>query len=81
MIASQVNFGKYVLVRRLASGGMAEIFLARQEGMAGVARLAVIKKILPQFSASQSVKEMLLDELRITAQLSHPNIVQILFYF
>ena len=56
---------------------MAEVYLARQEGMAGFKRLAVIKRILPQFSASPSVAEMLLDEARIAAQLNHPNIVQI----
>ncbi|MBW2733880.1 MAG: serine/threonine protein kinase, partial [Deltaproteobacteria bacterium] len=56
---------------------MAEVFLAQQEGMAGVRRLAVVKKILPQFSDVPTVSEMLLDEARIAIQLSHPNIVQI----
>ncbi len=56
---------------------MAEVFLARQEGMAGLRRLTVIKKILPQLSEVQDVAEMLLDEARIAAQLTHPNIVQI----
>ena len=56
---------------------MAEVFLARQEGMAGFQRLAVVKKILPQFSTVSKVADMLLDEARIAAQLSHPNIVQI----
>lgn len=56
---------------------MAEVFLAQQEGMAGVRRLAVVKKILPQFSEVETVAEMLLDEARIAIQLSHPNIVQI----
>ncbi len=56
---------------------MAEVFLARQEGIAGFRRLAVIKKILPQLSQVKNVSEMLLDEARIAAQLNHPNIVQI----
>jgi len=67
----------YKILRRLGKGGMAEVFLARQEGMAGLRRLTVIKKILPQLSESQDVAEMLLDEARIAAQLTHPNIVQI----
>ena len=67
----------YKILRRLGKGGMAEVFLARQEGMAGFRRLAVIKKILPKFSSSTSVVEMLLDEARIAGQLSHPNIVQV----
>ncbi|MCC6750033.1 MAG: serine/threonine protein kinase [Deltaproteobacteria bacterium] len=67
----------YRILRKLGKGGMAEVFLARQEGIAGFRRLAVIKKILPQFSAVSNVAEMLLDEARIAAQLNHPNIVQI----
>ena len=67
----------YKILRRLGKGGMAEVFLARQEGLAGFRRLTVIKKLLPQFSQVQEVAEMLLDEARIAAQLTHPNIVQI----
>ena len=67
----------YKILRRLGKGGMAEVFLAEQEGIAGVRRLAVVKKILPQFSEIETVAEMLLDEARIAIQLSHPNIVQI----
>jgi serine/threonine protein kinase len=67
----------YTILRKLGKGGMAEVFLARQEGMAGFRRLTVVKKILPQFSQVSDVAEMLLDEARIAAQLSHPNIVQI----
>ena len=67
----------YKILRRLGKGGMAEVFLARQEGMAGLRRLTVVKKLLPQFSQMQDVAEMLLDEARIAAQLTHPNIVQI----
>jgi serine/threonine protein kinase len=67
----------YTILRRLGKGGMAEVFLARQEGLAGFRRLTVIKKLLPQFSQVPEVAEMLLDEARIAAQLTHPNIVQI----
>jgi serine/threonine protein kinase len=67
----------YRMIRRLGKGGMAEVFLARQEGVAGFRRLAVVKRLLPQFSSMPNVAEMLLDEARIAAQLSHPNIVQI----
>jgi serine/threonine protein kinase len=67
----------YKILRRLGKGGMAEVFLARQEGLAGLRRLTVVKKLLPQFSQMADVAEMLLDEARIAAQLTHPNIVQI----
>lgn len=56
---------------------MAEVFLTRQEGIAGVVRFAVLKKILPQYSSVANVAEMLLDEARIAAHLNHPNVVQI----
>lgn len=67
----------YKMIRRLGKGGMAEVFLARQEGVAGFRRLAVVKRLLPQFSSMDNVAKMLLDEARIAAQLNHPNIVQI----
>ena len=44
------RFGPYRLVRRLATGGMAEVFLARQEGVAGFRRLAVVKRRQDAFS-------------------------------
>jgi eukaryotic-like serine/threonine-protein kinase len=71
------QYGKYVLLKRLALGGMAEIFLARQSGAAGFQKLVVLKRILPQFSSESSFVEMFLDEGRLGATLTHPNIVQI----
>lgn len=56
---------------------MAEIWLAHQEGPAGFAKQIVIKKILPHLSDDQKFVEMFLDEARLAAQLSHPNIGQI----
>jgi serine/threonine-protein kinase len=72
-----VRFGKYVLLDRLAVGGMAEIFLARQEGMEGFEKTVVIKRIRPHLSKQKSFVDMFLDEARLAAQLTHPNIVQI----
>ncbi|MFZ5470564.1 MAG: serine/threonine-protein kinase [Myxococcota bacterium] len=63
---------------RLATGGMAEIWLARQAGPKGFEKVVVIKKIIDSLSEDPEFIEMLLDEARIAAQLSHPNIVQIL---
>jgi serine/threonine-protein kinase len=70
------RFGKYVLVKRLAVGGMAEVSLARLEGTAGFNKLVVIKQVLPGFAEMQSFVEMFLDEGRLAARLSHPNIAQ-----
>jgi len=70
-------FGKYVLVRKLAEGGMAEIFLAKQVGPEGFERNVVIKRMHPQLSSSPEFVQMFLDEARLAARLSHPNIVAI----
>lgn len=71
------RFGKYTLLRKLATGGMAELFLAIQRSVAGFEKLIVIKRILPQMNTDRAFIDMLLHEARIAATLSHPNIVQI----
>lgn len=68
---------KYSFVRPLGAGGMAEIFLARQQGPAGFDRFVAIKRILPHLAADQAFVQMFLAEARLAARLSHPNIVQI----
>ncbi|WP_282416841.1 serine/threonine-protein kinase [Polyangium sp. 15x6] len=70
------QFGKYTLLRRLAAGGMAEIFLALHRSVAGFEKLIVIKRILPSMNNDQAFIEMLLHEARVAATMSHPNIVQ-----
>ncbi|MEO7110997.1 MAG: protein kinase [Polyangiaceae bacterium] len=70
------QFGKYTLLRKLASGGMAELYLALHRSVAGFEKLVVIKRILPQMTQDQAFIDMLLHEARIAATLSHPNIVQ-----
>ena len=71
------RIGKYELLTRLATGGMAEVFLARERGLGGLERLVVIKRILPHLAERHSFVEMFLREGRIIARLNHPNIVQI----
>ena len=70
------QFGKYTLVRQLAVGGMAELYLAIQRAMAGFEKLVVIKRILPQFTKDGAFVQMLIHEARIAATLDHPNICQ-----
>ncbi|MCU0673856.1 MAG: PEGA domain-containing protein, partial [Myxococcota bacterium] len=67
----------YVLVRRLAKGGMAEIFLARKEGPEGFARDLVVKRILPHLSEDPELMAMFREEARIVARLGHPNVVHV----
>ncbi|MBW1808753.1 MAG: serine/threonine protein kinase [Deltaproteobacteria bacterium] len=77
-IITQVRkFGKFELIAHLATGGMAEIYLARQTSIAGFQKLLVIKRILPHLSRDKVFIEMFLDEARITAQINHSNVVQI----
>jgi serine/threonine-protein kinase len=70
-------YGQYVLVRKLAEGGMAEIFLAKRLGADGFERNVVIKRMLPHLSGLPDFVEMFRDEARLAAKLSHPNIIQI----
>ena len=71
------TLGRYVLDRKLATGGMAEIWVAHQDGPAGFQKDVVLKKILPHLAEDQKFIDMFLDEARLAAQLTHPNIVQI----
>jgi serine/threonine protein kinase/CRP-like cAMP-binding protein len=71
------TFGRYELVRRLAVGGMAEIFLARSASLDGFEKVLVIKKMRPDLSAEEQFFSMFIDEARITISFNHPNIVQV----
>jgi serine/threonine-protein kinase len=71
------RLGRYELLAQLATGGMAEVFLARARGIGGFERLVVVKRILPALTANTNAVAMFLDEARIAAALRHPNIVQV----
>jgi eukaryotic-like serine/threonine-protein kinase len=70
-------FGKYRLVRALAEGGMAQLFLAKQAGPEGFEKTVVVKRVLPHLSVQSDFVRMFLDEARLAARLSHPNIVHV----
>ena len=72
------KFGKYRLLERLAHGGMAEVYLAQVEGEAGFSKSVVIKRLLGRFRGDTEFGHMMVDEARITAQLTHSNICQVL---
>ncbi|MEK7355198.1 MAG: serine/threonine-protein kinase, partial [Bdellovibrionota bacterium] len=71
------TFGKYILLEKLAMGGMAEIYLARNSGASGVSKFVAIKRILPQFTEQTEFIDMFKDEAKIAVNLSHANIVSI----
>ena len=68
--------GKYRLIAELGQGGMATVYLAVALGTSGFRKLAVVKLIRPQYASDPDLIEMFLDEARLCARLSHPNIVQ-----
>jgi len=76
-LAPGMRLGRYRIVRRMAVGGMAEIFLARVEGLRGFERLVVCKRLLPQYAPNQNLVRMFLDEARLMATLNHPNVTQV----
>src|SRR3954471_5941206 len=73
----QAQFGKYRIVRRLASGGMADIFLAVLDGPDGFFKTCVIKRILPEYANLDVFGRMFAGEAKVAALLNHPNIVQV----
>jgi serine/threonine-protein kinase len=72
------QFGNYTLLATIATGGMAEVLLARMHGAAGFAKLVVIKRLIDRLAGERQYVDMFLDEAKIAARLSHSNIVQVL---
>ncbi len=70
-------FGKYILLNKIAMGGMAEIFRAKTLGAEGFEKEVVIKRILPHFTEDEAFVTMFIDEAKVSSKLTHPNIVQI----
>jgi TonB family protein len=71
------TFGQYTLLERIAVGGMAEVWKARMRGVEGFQKTVAIKKILPYMTGNTDFISMFIDEAKLAAQLSHPNIVHI----
>ena len=71
------QFGPYQLIKRIAYGGMAEIHLAKTQGIRGFERLLALKVIHPKYSEDQEFIDMLIDEAKIAVQLNHANIGRI----
>jgi TonB family protein len=72
-----IKFGQYVLLEKIATGGMAEVWKARMRGVEGFQKIVAIKKILPHLSDNQDFVEMFVDEAKLAAQLNHNNIIHI----
>lgn len=71
------RIGRFEIVRRLAVGGMAEVFLAQEELGEGIERPVVLKTLLEDKRDEEEFVTMFFDEARVLARLSHPNIAQV----
>jgi len=76
-IKTSKSLGRYRLVAEIATGGMADIFLALHSGLGGFEKLVVIKRVLPNLAKEPEFIQMILDEARIAALLNHPNVIQV----
>src|SRR4051794_859044 len=71
------RFGRYELLAEIGRGGMAELHVAHMRGVAGFTKRLAIKRMLPQLCDDVRFVEMFLNEARIAARLSHPNVCQV----
>jgi eukaryotic-like serine/threonine-protein kinase len=71
------RLGRYMLLERIGVGGMAEVFVAQQDGPAGFQKRVVVKRILPHLAEDPHFVQMFQREARLAASLSHTNIVQV----
>jgi serine/threonine-protein kinase len=71
------SFGPYTIEERLATGGMAEVYVARRSGPHGFYKRVALKRILPQYARDPDFVAMFIDEATLAARLDHPNIVQV----
>jgi serine/threonine protein kinase len=75
--AGDIHYGPYRLLQRIAVGGMAEVFRAKRTGVEGFEKVVAVKRILPHLSDNKEFVDMFIDEAKMVAGLTHPNIVQI----
>jgi len=76
-MAEATRLGSYEILRRIARGGMAELYLARSVGPEGFEKLLVLKKILPHFADNPKFVKLFLDEAKLAAGLDHPHIAHV----
>lgn len=77
MSQSYEQFGKYLLLEKVAAGGMAEIYLAKSAAANGLNKFVAIKRILPQFSNNEDFVAMFKEEAKVCINLNHSNVVSI----
>jgi len=71
------RFGKYRVLRRIASGGMAEVYLCRLTGEEGFRKRVALKVVHPRYADDPRFRDLFAREARLAASLSHPNLIQV----
>lgn len=71
------RIGRYQLIRPLGHGGMAQVYLAQFSGSGGFAKRVAVKQLHPHLASDMRNVESFLDEARLLARLSHPNVIQV----
>ena len=77
MVLPGSSIGRYLVKRKLAEGGMAELYLCASQGPEGFEKEVVIKRIKAFLSNDQTFIDMFMAEARLASRLNHPNVVQI----
>lgn len=78
ILAVGSRLGRYQIIRRIALGGMAELYLARQLGDAGYEKVVALKRVLPHLAEDPKFVEMFLNEARLASGLNHSGIAQVM---
>jgi hypothetical protein len=73
----ETTFGRYTIIRKLAKGGMAEVFLARAVGPMGFEKTVVLKRMLPELAQDEAFVQMFLAEARLAASFTQPHLAQV----
>lgn len=76
-LSQNEKFGKYILLDRIAVGGMAEVYRAKLTGEKGFEKLIVVKKMLPYMTEDPEMVTYFIDEAKLAALLQHENIIHI----
>lgn len=71
------KLGRYQVLQRIALGGMAELYLARQQADAGFTKLVALKRVLPHLAEDAEFVGMFLNEAKLASSLEHPNIASV----
>jgi len=76
-LAPGATLGRWEIIKRLGSGGMADVYLARAKGEAGFEKTVAVKVMHPHLARNSRAVDHFLDEARLAARIAHPNVVAI----